>query len=174
MRATIRTLIALLLAIGVISFLVLFIVIPYQVEEDNMAPTFQQDDRLILNKLAPRLNILHHGDVIVYQHEGQYRLGRLIGEPGRSVVFNSGQLELDNRPVEEPYASEKDNQSWSAETLPKTQSDIIPPQSYIVLNDQRQNKEDSRTFGLIRKEDIEGSVLLRYFPFDRLTVNFKS
>lgn len=174
MRTIVRSFVALILAIVVLCFLVLFIVIPYQVSQSSMAPTLSMGDRIIVNKLKVRLNMLEHGDVVVFQQNGTYHVGRIIGDPGQSVAYQSGQLELDNRPVDEPYIHRAYEATWSARELPNVESDIIPPNQYLVLNDHRSDEGDSRRYGLIDKRDMIGSALLRYFPLNQTTVNFKN
>ncbi|MDN5695829.1 MAG: signal peptidase I, partial [Staphylococcus equorum] len=72
---------------------------------------------------------------------------------------------------DEPYASNSIN-DLSLRNIQQSEGDIIPPNAYFVLNDNRENKQDSRTTGFIQKEDIIGNVSLRYFPFEKFTVNF--
>lgn len=166
---------ALISALVVLAVLVLFVVIPYEVKHQNMDTTLQPHDRLLVNKIAPRYNGIHHQDIVVYYAEGQYRVGRVIGEPGQSVEFQKGQLYLDHTPVTESYVNQQDQQSWSLKSLkslPNSESDIIPPNSYLILNDRRDDDVDSRNFGLIRKSTIEGKLWIRYYPFDRITTHF--
>lgn len=137
-----------------------------------MDTTLQPHDRLLVNKIAPRYNGIHHQYIVVYYAEGQYRVGRVIGEPGQSVEFQKGQLYLDHTPVTESYVNQQDQQSWSLKSLPNSESDIIPPNSYLILNDRRDDDVDSRNFGLIRKSTIEGKLWIRYYPFDRITTHF--
>lgn len=64
----------------------------------------------------------------------------------------------------ESYVNQQDQQSWSLKSLPNSESDIIPPNSYLILNDRRDDDVDSRNFGLIRKSTIEGKLWIRYYP----------
>lgn len=54
---------------------------------------------MIVNQLTPRLNMIHHADMIVYHKDGQLHLGRIIGEPGQSIEIKAQQLYVDNQPV---------------------------------------------------------------------------
>lgn len=58
--------------------------------------------------------------------------------------------------------------------LKKLDGDIIPPNNFVVLNDHDNNQHDSRQFGLIDKKDIIGNISLRYYPFSKWTIQFKS
>lgn len=156
----------------ILAVIVLFVVIPYEVKNQNMATTLQPHDRVLVNKLAPRFDGIHHQDIVVYQAAGQYRVGRVIGEPGQSVEFQKGQLRLDHSPVSESYVKQQDKETWSLKSLPNSESDIIPPNTYLILNDRRNDGADSREFGLIKKSNIEGNLWIRYYPFDRITTHF--
>ncbi|WP_180706947.1 signal peptidase I [Staphylococcus intermedius] len=172
MKFLLKMTFALMSAMVVLAVIVLLVVIPYEVKHQNMDTTLQPHDRLLVNKLAPRFNGIHHQDIVVYRVDQQYRVGRVIGEPGQSVEFQNGDLYLDHTPVKESYVHQQDHKSWSLKSLPNSESDIIPPNTYLILNDQRYDGADSRTFGLIKKSNIEGKLWLRYYPFDRITTHF--
>ncbi|HEC2146725.1 TPA: signal peptidase I [Staphylococcus delphini] len=172
MKFLIKMTFALISALVVLAVLVLFVVIPYEVKHQNMDTTLQPHDRLLVNKLAPRYNGIQHQDIVVYYADGQYRVGRVIGEAGQSVEFQKGQLYLNHTPVTESYVNQQDQRSWSLKSLPNSESDIIPPNTYLILNDRRDDGVDSRKFGLIEKSTIEGKLWIRYYPFDRITTHF--
>ncbi|MDU0850631.1 MAG: signal peptidase I, partial [Staphylococcus epidermidis] len=47
-----------------------------------------------------------------------------------------------------------------------------PKGKYLVLGDNREVSKDSRSFGLIDKDQIVGKVSLRYWPFSEFKSNF--
>lgn len=172
MKFLIKMTCAAISAFVILAVIVLFVVIPYEVKNQNMATILQPNDRLLVNKLAPRFDGIHHKDIVVYQAADQYRVGRVIGEPGQSVEFQKGQLRLDHSPVSESYVNQQDKETWSLKSLPNSESDIIPPNTYLILNDCRDNGDDSRKLGLIKKSNIEGKLWIRYYPFDKITTHF--
>ncbi len=46
----------------------------------------------------------------------------------------------------------------------------IPSGEYFVLGDNRGYSSDSREWGLVKKAEIVGKVLLRYWPVDSLGI----
>ena len=49
---------------------------------------------------------------------------------------------------------------------------VILLNSYFILNDNGDKQSDSRTYGLIDKDDIVGDVSLKYYPFKEFTYQF--
>ena len=129
-------------------------------------------DRIMSNKLvAPR-----RWDLIIYRTPTDPRvkfLKRLVGLPGESVFIKDGAVWIDGvkqTPPEEIALLE----------YPATEPDGRPLESMIeenpmkldageccVLGDFLQRSADSRSYGPIPWENIEGVLGLRYYPFGR-------
>ena len=58
-------------------------------------------------------------------------------------------------------------QPISIETLTDNKETKIPKGSYLVLNDDRQNTNDSRKFGLIKAKQIRGVVTFKLWPLSQ-------
>ena len=52
------------------------------------------------------------------------------------------------------------------------EGDTIPEGQYLVLGDNRPLSRDSRDFGTVDESQIIGEVQLRFWPFNRIAVNF--
>ena len=89
-------------------------------------------------------------------------------------------LYIDNEVQEEPYISQikseylstSDNQQaftsdFSVNTITNNKYSEVPKGSYLVLNDDRQNTNDSRTFGLIKESQIRGVVTFKLLPLSK-------
>lgn len=136
-----------------------------------MAPNLKQGDRVIVNKIKTTFNFLDNNDIIMYRNGKEIQFSRIIGKPGQSISFKNGSLYRDDRKVNEPYTKKSIN-NLSLRNLKDSESDIIPPNAYFVLNDNRENKNDSRTLGFVHQKDIIGNTSLRYYPFENFTVTF--
>lgn len=136
-----------------------------------MAPNLKQGDRVIVNKIKTTFNFLDNNDIIMYRNGKEIQFSRIIGKPGQSISFKNGSLYRDDRKVNEPYTKNSIN-NLSLRNLKDSESDIIPPNAYFVLNDNRENKNDSRTLGFVHQKDIIGNTSLRYYPFENFTVTF--
>lgn len=84
---------------------------------------------------------------------------RVIGVEGDRVQIKDGKVYVNGEEIIEGYLS--------AETTTKAvyYNDVIVPEGCIyVLGDNRDESMDSRTFGCIPLEKVEGKVKLRYWP----------
>jgi len=114
---------------------------------------------------------------VLYEVKGKKHVGRVIGVGNDSVVYMDDVLYLNNKIKSEDYLT-KDKEKYLAkanntgyfthdftiQTLTKSNTNKIPTQSYLILNDNRQNMEDSRKFGLISKKQIKGVISFRVLP----------
>ena len=88
---------------------------------------------------------------------------RVIGLPGEHVLIKDGKVYIDDKELEEKYLEP------GLET-PVTGSYfdlIVPENSIFVMGDNRPDSTDSRIFGCIPFDKIEGRVVLRFFPFNK-------
>jgi len=77
-----RDILLILLAAVLISFLLkTFVIRSFYIPSASMEHTLQEDDRVIVNELEPRLAPLSHGDVVVFRDPGGW-LPPDAGEPG--------------------------------------------------------------------------------------------
>ena len=75
------------------------------------------------------------------------------GEPGeeRLSVYSGGYVARMQEALEEPYAQE-------GPTYPDAKPVRIPEGCFFVMGDNRMNSEDSRQFGPVPLEKIEGKI----------------
>lgn len=149
----------------VVMALVLFLIIDsltarIQVQSISMQPTLYEDDYVLVNKLAYRLGMLQRQDIIVFRppinEEGEPYIKRLIGLPGDSVRVVGGLVYVNDQPLEENYlkAPPGYNGIWS-----------VPEDMVFVLGDNRNNSQDSHSWGMVPVDNIIGEALVIYWPF---------
>ena len=108
----------------------------------------------------------------MYRHNGVIHFSRIVGKPGESVEIKNHHLYRDDRRVNEQYAKNRQIKNIALRNIKDSDGDIVPPGSYFVLNDNDDNKSDSRRYGLIDKQDIIGDVSLKYYPFKEFAYDF--
>jgi signal peptidase I len=138
-----------------------------RVEGQSMAPTLEDQDRLIVNKLAYRLGPPRRGDIVMLYYPidpDKSFVKRVIAEEGDTVKIEDGRVYVNDVPMAEDFV------------LPEYRShDDHPPLRvkdgyYYVLGDHRSNSSDSRTWGEVPKKYIIGKVQLRWWPIPNATI----
>ncbi|MGU3344189.1 signal peptidase I [Staphylococcus succinus] len=172
MRSILKHLISIIIAIIIVLLIQAFIITGTVIKNDAMEPSLKLGDRVIINKVKTTFNLLDNNDIIMYREGNDIKVSRIIGKPGQSIAYKNGTLYRDDRQVDEPYVNNESITNLSLRNLKHSEEDIIPPNAYFVLNDQRKHEDDSRTFGFIQRNEIIGDVSLRYYPFKKFTMNF--
>lgn len=123
-----------------------------------MLPTMEEEQYLIINKLAYFLDEPQRGDIIVLHFPNDRSrdfIKRIIGLPGDTVEINNGRVMVNGVELNEPYIKDPptNNQTWT-----------IPPDSYFVMGDNRLSSSDSRAWSYLPREDIIGKAWIVYWP----------
>lgn len=133
-----------------------------KVSGTSMSPTLQDRDRLISSRIALNSKGIERGDIIVFKspyssHEKFIK--RVIGIEGDNIKILNGHVYLNDIRLEESYLDE----GVITESF-ETEWDVGKDE-YYVLGDNRFLSSDSRTFGCVPKEDVEGLSIIKIYPF---------
>ncbi|MCA1904295.1 MAG: signal peptidase I [Cyanobacteria bacterium KgW148] len=179
---------ALLLFFGVHTFVAENRYIP----SSSMEPTLQIKDRLIIEKISYYFRKPERGEIIVFHppdhpaipNKGSVYIKRVIGLPGDSISIQNGTVYVNGTAINEPYI-----QSPPAYTLPTTDpalcpdgcfqpervenvkglpSFVVPPNSYWVMGDNRNNSLDSHVWGFVPSTNVVGRAFFRYWSPNRI------
>lgn len=94
----------------------------------------------------------------------QSYIKRVIGLPGDHVKIEDGRVYLNGKEYEEPYLQD----GVKTTSFGGIFTDIVVPENCVfAMGDNREESSDCRRFGCIPLEKIEGTVVLRFFPFNR-------
>ena len=131
----------------------------------SMEPTLCAGERFIVNKTAYLLSDPHRGEVVLFSRPGEkvQFVKRVIGLPGELIEIRGKAVFINGRTIEEPYVLLPKNRASPGEFTTPT---VVPTDSYYLLGDNRDNSQDSRFFGPIRRADIHGRVRAVYFSRD--------
>ena len=157
---------ALVLAIGIRTFVAEARYIP----SESMIPTLEVNDRLIVEKVGYHFGDPERGDIVVFNPTDELRrlnpslrdafIKRVIGLPGEKVEVRDGKVFINDQPIEENYTAAPPNYNWGPET--------VPPDSYFVMGDNRNNSYDSHFWGYVPRDKIIGNAVVRFWPPDRI------
>ena len=149
----------------VFGFVRPFIVAAYWVPTKSMVPTLEVGDRVFVNKFIYRFTEPERGDIVVFEDvEGgeDYLIKRVVAVAGDRVRVSNGRLKVDGEIQEETYIKPQfpDGSIYGPEKV---------PEGYVfVMGDNRGNSADSRVFGLLPIENIEGEAFVRFWPPSRI------
>jgi signal peptidase I len=138
-----------------------------RVEGHSMQPTLQDQDRLIVNKLAYEFGDPRVGDIVMlYEPDQPDRalVKRVIGEPDDVIRIEDGRVYRNGVALRDDFipAEFRSHDDWPPET--------IRPGYYFVMGDHRNNSRDSRMFGQVPKKYIIGKIPVRWWPFGQARV----
>ncbi len=132
-----------------------------RVEGQSMAPTLQDQDRLIVNKLAYRIGEPQIGDIVMLYYPNNPSksfVKRVIGAEGDQIRIVNGKVYRNDVLMDDSFVPEeyKSHDDWGPE--------VIPEGYYFVMGDHRNNSSDSRHWKFVPKKYIIGRVQLRWWP----------
>jgi signal peptidase I len=143
------------------TLIVTFVAQVARVEGQSMAPTLEDQDRLIVNKLAYRFGDPRRGDIVMLYYpinpEKSF-VKRIIAEENDTVRIVDGQVYVNDVPLRDDYVPPefRDHDDFGPE--------IVKEGYYFVLGDHRNNSSDSRHWGMVPKKYIIGKVQVRWWP----------
>jgi signal peptidase I len=153
----------------ILYFGISFAVQAVHVEGLSMYATLDDNDYLIANKIDYRLHAPQRGDIIILRPPADNSkdfIKRVIALPGEKLLIRDSVVYINGHRLEEPYLPE----AWTTlnSPTPWSQGDgvVIPPNQYFVMGDNRNRSQDSRIFGPISRDRIDGRAWFRIWPLD--------
>jgi signal peptidase I len=135
---------------------------PFAVSAVSMAPTLDDGDRILVNKVPYRFDHPHRGDVVVVEApvraggtgwawpvEEERFVKRVVGMPGETVEGRDGRVLVNGIPLDEPYLVP----GTSTRPFPAV---VVPDGSYFLMGDNRLLSIDSRSFGPVPGDAVVG------------------
>lgn len=156
------------------------------VQQSSMEHTLMEGDVLVIEKVTLLFNPPEFGDIIVFVENEpvaqnyfkklgvlyQDMLGKLtrvasrtrlvkrvIGVPGDIIDIKDGRVYVNDKLLQEAYV--EDLTFAKVLNYPVT----VPDNAYFVMGDNRDVSRDSRHFGMISLDHIEGKAIFRLSPF---------
>ncbi|MBM3946865.1 MAG: signal peptidase I, partial [SAR202 cluster bacterium] len=120
----------------------------YHVYGACMEPNLCSGERILGSRLALMQGI-RRGDVVVFQvpeGSGAAFVKRVIGLPGDLLEIRGSRVFINRLPLPEPYV----HRTWHDDRLPQH----VPAGSFFVLGDNRDDSNDSRSWGFLPAENV--------------------
>jgi signal peptidase I len=145
----------------------------------------------LTSKRLPPVREPRRSDIVVFrsvEDEGVNVVKRVVGMPGDTLSMRDNVLQVNGQPQDEPYVIRTDPlqdpeypqmRNWQvrylhgrdAETYRPTLKNwgpiVVPPDSFMVMGDNRDNSYDSRYWGFLGRDRVRGRPLMIYYSYDR-------
>ncbi|HEU4700259.1 MAG TPA: signal peptidase I [Gemmatimonadales bacterium] len=133
-------------------------------------------------------------DILVFdsvEEEGLKVVKRLVGIPGDTLAMRHGRLLRNGQPVAEPYVLHEDlgrteqpirrvqMREWQLKHLAPGVDEatyqpdlqdwgpiVVPPDSFFMMGDNRENSYDSRYWGFLPRQNVRGRPMFVYYSYD--------
>jgi signal peptidase I len=127
----------------------------------SMAPTLEDHDRLIVNKLVYEIGDPRPGDIVMLYYPlnpEKMFVKRVIAKEGDSVRIVDGHVDVNGIPLHDDYVPQefRSHDDWGPQ--------VVQQGYYFVMGDHRNNSSDSRHWGPVPKKYIVGKVKVRWWP----------
>ena len=127
----------------------------------SMAPTLEDHDRLIVNKLVYELGDPRPGDIVMLYYPlnpEKMFVKRVIAREGDTVRIVDGRVYVNDIPLHDDYVPVefRSHDDWGPQ--------VVQQGYYFVMGDHRNNSSDSRHWGPVPKKYIVGKVKVRWWP----------
>lgn len=147
-----------LVSLGIFFAVYIFLVQPHRVKGESMIPNFKDGELLLVEKVSYKVYKPSRGDVIVFRaptDKKQDFIKRVIGLPGENLKISGGSVFINDKNLNEPYLTQS---TLGDHTI------SLGKDEYFVMGDNRSGSTDSRAFGGIKKNTIEGKAWFVYWP----------
>lgn len=149
-----------LIALGAVFIVRHFLVQPFLVSGASMAPNFENGDYLMVDELTYRVREPERGEVVVFRYPNDtttFFIKRIIGLPGEHVALSDGKVAINEKVLDEVYIPKEISTQGSVDV-------VLKDREYFVMGDNRPYSFDSRSWGVLPKDDIVGIARLRLWP----------
>jgi len=160
-----------------------------QVPTESMKPTILVGDHFFLDKVTFPANYpevirpylpqrtIERLDIIAFKSPTDGNIPfvkRVIGLPGDTVEVRNKDVYVNGAKLDEPYKIHVDSATygtdpWTPEELKVRDNygpTVVPPESYFVMGDNRDNSNDSRYWGFVKWDEIIGKPLFVYWSYE--------
>ncbi len=122
-----------------------------QVSGSDMYPAIKDGDLVLAYRLQSSYS---KNDVVVFQQDGECRVGRILGRAGDVIMLDDSGTLLVNGTTQ---SGEILYPTYAGENL--SYPYVVPENSFFILCDYRTQATDSRDFGAVSARNVTGKVI---------------
>ncbi len=149
------------------------VVEPRWIPSGSMLPTLQIQDKILVEKISPKIaelqhKDLHRGSIVVFRpptnlvnagyDKSKALIKRIVGVPGDVIEVHDGNLVRNGKVI---------NEVWRAGPITYEQPEIKISEGQLwVLGDNRNSSLDSHLWGPLPAKNVVGTAIWRYWPLE--------
>jgi len=135
------------------------------VSGESMLYTIKNNDRVLINKICYINNKPKRGDIVVFNPPIEKRkqelfIKRVVAVSGDKFKVEKNRVYINGVLLHEDYVLDKNFKDRDYNLV----EGVVPEGYVFVMGDNRNNSNDSRTFGLVPVENIRGKAITKIWP----------
>ena len=139
---------------------------PVRVDGSSMLNTLEDSEFMIATKFDYLMGDPERFDIVICDYpntdDGMYRVKRVIGLPGETILLRKGELYVNGEHIEQQFDMTPNETDFGPLTVPEGK--------YFVMGDNRNNSKDSRQVGALERKMIKGHVRCVVFPLNKARI----
>jgi signal peptidase I len=174
---------AILTALLIAAFIISFVVQAFKIPSGSMIPTLLVGDHLFVNKFIYGVKIPFfrktiipitdpkRGDVVVFiypEDRSKDFIKRVIGTAGDKIEMKNKKLFINDQAYADPFGVYNDPSIYPASAQPRDNFGpvTVPENSLFVMGDNRDHSLDSRFWGFVDLQDVQGKAFILYWSWN--------
>ena len=175
---------AILVAVIIALFIRTFVVQAFKIPSGSMKQTLQIGDHILVNKFIYGIKIPYwrktiiplknpqKGDIIVFKFpvdpEKDF-IKRVVGVAGDVIECKDKKLYVNHKPVNHEYGVHTDPHIIPARVRPRDNFGpiTVPDNALFVMGDNRDESFDSRFWGFVDLDAVNGKAFIIYWSWDK-------
>ena len=152
---------------GAALLLITFVVRSFFIPSASMLPTLKVHDYILVNKFIYEFCHPMRGDILVFypphlpeDSDKKDFIKRVIAIEGDEITVRDGVVLLNGAALEEPYIAAPPVNDFGPHR--------VPPGHIFMMGDNRNNSDDSRSWGDLPLENVVGKAFLVFWPPQRI------
>lgn len=135
---------------------------PAVAKNDDMAPTLEEGDILLCDRISLFFSLPRRGQMVYYAHNGEWKLGRVCAFAGEEADMVDGTVYINGHALL--------TEGYSCTGTAQMETITVPEGQLLVLPDVRQSEALQGQEHLTAVSELQGVVRLRVTPLSRAAI----
>ena len=174
---------SILIAVIIALFVRSIFIQAYKIPSGSMEPTLLVGDHLLVNRLSYVVKIPYfdnviytlgkpkRGDIIVFRYPENTKVDyikRVIATEGDTIEIKDKVIYINGVKTPDSWGHYQNTPPMPRDVAPKDNFGpyTVPTDAVFAMGDNRDNSQDSRFWGPVRKEHLVGKALILYFSWN--------